>query len=506
MNKQEVMKMQTWILKVNIQCSCDGCKQKIKKLLQKIDGVYTTSINADQGKVTVTGNVDPAILIRKLEKSGKRAQLWGSAQKGSNSFQNQMTNQFKNMHFDDGKGGKDNRSQKGGGGGGGGKNNRQNGGQQFASPPPRMQQMMMKGSKDFKLPPSKDQKSIKFHLPDDDLDESDCDEFGDEFDDGFDDDGFDEGGFGHGHGHGHQKQNKMVPMMGKGHGSYGPNGMVNGPAMNGKKGDAFDIPIVMKGMGENKDGKHGNGVKKGGGEKSKGGKQNKGGKDDVGKKGGGLLGFFKKDKGVKDCNHKKGKIEWDGKNKGAYKGNGGSNGGGNNNGNGAKKGGGKNGGGSQEMNKVKNGGFHDIDVINHGRGAGSKKNMGQMGQMGGQMGYNNMGRMGNYPMNQMSNFPAVQGLPAGAAMNGVGGGYYHGMGPANPHNQQQQQQYMAMMMNQQRANGNAGGMYQPMMYVQPYPPPHAPYGPAYPMHTTASNSESYAHFFSDENANACNVM
>ncbi|KAE8732781.1 Detected protein of unknown function [Hibiscus syriacus] len=481
MNKQEVMKMQTWILKVNIQCSCDGCKQKIKKLLQKIDGVYTTSINADQGKVTVTGNVDPAILVRKLQRSGKRAQLWGSAQKGSNSFQNQMTNQFKNMHFDGGKGGKDNRSQKGGGGGGGGKNKQKKGGQQFAPPPHHMQPMIMKGSKDFKLPPSKDQNSVKFHLPDDDLDESDCDydEFDDEFDDQFDDDEF-------GHGHGHQKQNKMVPMTGKDHGSYGPNGMANVHAMNGKKGDAFDIPIVMKGMGENKDGKHGNGVKKGG-------------------------GFFKKDKGVKDCNYKKGKNEWDGKNKGARKGNGGSNGGGNNNGSGAIKGGGKNGGGSHEMNKVKNGGLHDNDVINHGRGGGSMKNMGQMGQMGQmgeQMGYNMgiMSRMGNYPMNQMSNIPAVQGLPAGAAMNGVGGGYYHGMGPANSHNNHHQQQYMAMMMNQQRANGNGGGMYQPMIYAQPYRPPHAPYGPAYPMHTTAPNSESYAHFFSDENANACNVM
>ncbi|KAK8690441.1 hypothetical protein V6N13_073974 [Hibiscus sabdariffa] len=79
---------------------------------------------------------------------------------------------------------------------------------------------MRKGSKDFKLSPSKDQKSVKFHLPNGDLDENDCD--------------FDE--FCDGHGDGHQMQSKMVPMMGKGHGSYGLNGMVNGPPMNGKKG------------------------------------------------------------------------------------------------------------------------------------------------------------------------------------------------------------------------------------------------------------------------------
>ncbi|XVE62971.1 hypothetical protein DITRI_Ditri06bG0162300 [Diplodiscus trichospermus] len=514
MNKQEVMKMQTWVLKVNIQCSCDGCKKKVKKLLHKIDGVYTTSINAEQGRVTVTGNVDPAMLIRKLEKSGKHAQLWGPAQKGSNNFPNQLANQFKNMHKDGGGkgGGKDNISQKGGGGGG--NNNQHKGGQQFA---PQHMQQMVKGSKDFKAP-SKDQKSVKFSLPDDDLDDSDgdYDEFGDEFDDEFDDDFDDdeeEFGHGHGHGHGYQMQNKMVPMMGKGHGPYGPNGMINGPAMNGKKGGGggdygkkggvIDIPIVMK--GENKDGKHGNGGKKGGaGEKNKGGKQNKGGGDKNGGKkgGGGFLGFFKKDKGGKDFSHKKGQNEWDGKNKGAHNGYGG-NGGGNKNGNGAK-----NGGGSHEMNKVKNGGFHDIDVTNHGkggggggagagRGGGGGKNMGQMGQVGGQMGQMgyNMGHMGNHPMNQMGNFSAVQGLPAAAAMNG---GYYQGMGQGNPYNQHQ---YMAMMMNQQHANGNAG-MYQPMMYAQ-QPHPYANYGPP-PMH--AANSESYAHFFSDENANSCTIM
>ncbi|XP_039022335.1 heavy metal-associated isoprenylated plant protein 34-like isoform X2 [Hibiscus syriacus] len=244
MNKQDVMKMQTWVLKVNIQCSCDGCKQKIRKLLQKVDGVYTISINADQGKVTVTGNVDPAVLIKKLLKSGKHAQLWGGTQKGGS---NNLPNQFKNMSMDGGKGGKDNKSQKGGGGGvGGGGNNQQKGGQQFAPQHPQHMQQMMKG-----FNPPKDQKAVKFHLPEDDGSDDDDD----------DDDEFDDEEFGHGHGHG-QMQNKMVAMMGKGHG--GPNVMINGHAMNGKKGGGgdngkkgggIDMPMVMKDMGENKEGK-----------------------------------------------------------------------------------------------------------------------------------------------------------------------------------------------------------------------------------------------------------
>nr|GEY44176.1 heavy metal-associated isoprenylated plant protein 33-like [Tanacetum cinerariifolium] len=60
MSKQDNVKLQTCVLRVNIQCACDGCKQKIKKLLNKVDGVYQTSIDLDQGKVTVYGNADPA--------------------------------------------------------------------------------------------------------------------------------------------------------------------------------------------------------------------------------------------------------------------------------------------------------------------------------------------------------------------------------------------------------------------------------------------------------------
>ncbi|GKV27401.1 hypothetical protein SLEP1_g36574 [Rubroshorea leprosula] len=135
-------KQETWVLKVNTQCHCDGCKQKLKKLLQKIDGVYTTSTDTEQGKVTVTGDVDPAVLIKKLEKSGKHAQLW-APQKG---FQNNLGHQF-------GKGGNDSKPQKGG-------NNQQNGCHNFAP-------QQMKGfPNELSKAPSK---SIKFSLPADDF-------------------------------------------------------------------------------------------------------------------------------------------------------------------------------------------------------------------------------------------------------------------------------------------------------------------------------------------------
>ncbi|KAL8239598.1 hypothetical protein R6Q59_016165 [Mikania micrantha] len=63
----------TCTLKVNIHC--DGCKRKVKKILQNIEGVYIVGVNSEHGTVTVSGNVDPSMLIKKLAKRGKLAHI-----------------------------------------------------------------------------------------------------------------------------------------------------------------------------------------------------------------------------------------------------------------------------------------------------------------------------------------------------------------------------------------------------------------------------------------------
>ncbi|KAK7292279.1 hypothetical protein RIF29_08057 [Crotalaria pallida] len=70
----EPLKYQTWFLKVYIHC--EGCRRKVKKVLRSIDGVFTTTIDPQLQKVTVTGSVGVETLIRKLLKAGKRAEVW----------------------------------------------------------------------------------------------------------------------------------------------------------------------------------------------------------------------------------------------------------------------------------------------------------------------------------------------------------------------------------------------------------------------------------------------
>ncbi|GAB2277469.1 hypothetical protein Dimus_012174 [Dionaea muscipula] len=70
----EPLKYKTWALKVSIHC--EGCKKKVRRILHNIEGVYTIDIDSKLHKVTVTGNVESDALIKKLEKSGKHAELW----------------------------------------------------------------------------------------------------------------------------------------------------------------------------------------------------------------------------------------------------------------------------------------------------------------------------------------------------------------------------------------------------------------------------------------------
>ncbi|CAI0391930.1 unnamed protein product [Linum tenue] len=569
MSKQDVMKMQTFVLRVNIQCHCDGCKSRIKKLLQKTDGVYTTQVNTEQGKVTVTGNVDPMKLIKKLEKSGKHAEIWGGGGggggggKGSNNFQNMVNNQFKNMQMESGKGGK------GGGGGKGGHPQQQQQQQLQQQHHQILQQQQFKGMpKDFKMPPqSKDLKSVKFNLQgqhqqqqhhnnkhggfDDDLDDDDDDDFDDDMDDDFDDDDDEDGDFddedeefGHGHGHGGHAQvpnkmvmpNKMMGMMGNGHG--GPMGMMNldvlkgGGGGNGKKGGGggeFEVGMGKKG-GHFEKGKGDSGGKKGGGDSDgKNGKKNKGGQKqegskDKGHKGekskskggmiGGLFGFGCKSTKEKKSIDRKGVNLSEFQDFGSTKKSKGKNGGGGVDG--TKKGaaanhhqsnGAKKGGGKQD-------GAHDFKQMKGfgemGGGnsyGGGARNMGQ--QMGSMSNYG--GGMGGMPM-QHPHHPAaaaVQGLPT--AMNNGGGGYYNtyqGMGQqGNPYGQapHQHQQQQQQYMEMMMNQHRQQG--NEMYHPMMYSRPYPPvsYMPPPPM-PGPHGSEPYSNFLSDENANSCSIM
>ncbi|KAI3440422.1 HMA domain-containing protein [Psidium guajava] len=227
LKQQGPPRLQTFVLRVNIHC--DGCRKKVKKRVLKISGVKNISIDAELGKVTVTGHVDPRTVIKKLWKSGKHAELWRAQEKSFHN-QNHLNHQFKNMQieFPNGNGGeRDKNFQKGGGGIGFG-------------------HVQPKGSKDMMQIVPKAKKSITFDFDEDEEDYASEDSFCDSDDE--DDFELDLGP------HTLRKPSAM--------GGGGANGQTGTKGMKkAKKGGIFRIPMLGKGQGKKNEGKYGKGGK-----------------------------------------------------------------------------------------------------------------------------------------------------------------------------------------------------------------------------------------------------
>ncbi|KAK2649242.1 hypothetical protein Ddye_016731 [Dipteronia dyeriana] len=85
---------------MKMQLKCESCQKKVKKVLQKIHGVHSINIDANEGTVAVSSTVvDPQLLIAMLAKAGQKAELlWESPQQIPLHNPNpQMKQPFKNV-------------------------------------------------------------------------------------------------------------------------------------------------------------------------------------------------------------------------------------------------------------------------------------------------------------------------------------------------------------------------------------------------------------------------
>ncbi|EOA18487.1 hypothetical protein CARUB_v10007037mg, partial [Capsella rubella] len=64
----------TCVLRVGLKC-CKGCQTKAKRKMLSVSGVSAVEYNAVQGLLTVSGDVNPTILLHKLNKWGKKAEI-----------------------------------------------------------------------------------------------------------------------------------------------------------------------------------------------------------------------------------------------------------------------------------------------------------------------------------------------------------------------------------------------------------------------------------------------
>ncbi|KAA8515119.1 hypothetical protein F0562_018298 [Nyssa sinensis] len=64
------------MVEMRVHMDCPGCESKIKKALQKLDGVNDIDIDVGMQKVTVTGWADRKKVLKTVRKTGRKAELW----------------------------------------------------------------------------------------------------------------------------------------------------------------------------------------------------------------------------------------------------------------------------------------------------------------------------------------------------------------------------------------------------------------------------------------------
>lgn len=69
----------TEILELMVHMNCPGCERTIRKVLSDVTGVDSVDVDMKQQKVTVIGRFDPNKVLRKIRRTGKKAELWSQA-------------------------------------------------------------------------------------------------------------------------------------------------------------------------------------------------------------------------------------------------------------------------------------------------------------------------------------------------------------------------------------------------------------------------------------------
>ncbi|KAG8056549.1 hypothetical protein GUJ93_ZPchr0002g26045 [Zizania palustris] len=63
-------------VELKVRMDCDGCELKVRNALSGMKGVQSVEINRKQYKVTVQGFVEPNKVVKRVQATGKKAEIW----------------------------------------------------------------------------------------------------------------------------------------------------------------------------------------------------------------------------------------------------------------------------------------------------------------------------------------------------------------------------------------------------------------------------------------------
>ncbi|KAJ1289449.1 hypothetical protein BS78_02G165000 [Paspalum vaginatum] len=63
-------------VELRVRMDCDGCEMKVRNALSTMKGVQSVEINRKQYRVTVQGYVEPHKVVKRVQATGKKAEIW----------------------------------------------------------------------------------------------------------------------------------------------------------------------------------------------------------------------------------------------------------------------------------------------------------------------------------------------------------------------------------------------------------------------------------------------
>ncbi|RLM65235.1 hypothetical protein C2845_PM16G11670 [Panicum miliaceum] len=63
-------------IELKVYMHCDACERKVRRTINKVEGVETVEVDREEKRVTVTGDFEPEKVVKKIKKkTGKKAEI-----------------------------------------------------------------------------------------------------------------------------------------------------------------------------------------------------------------------------------------------------------------------------------------------------------------------------------------------------------------------------------------------------------------------------------------------
>ncbi|CAL5031182.1 unnamed protein product [Urochloa decumbens] len=76
MDEENASSTKSITIELKVYMHCDACERKVRRTINKVEGVETVDIDREENKVKVTGDFDPEKVVKKIKKkTGKKAEI-----------------------------------------------------------------------------------------------------------------------------------------------------------------------------------------------------------------------------------------------------------------------------------------------------------------------------------------------------------------------------------------------------------------------------------------------